>query len=348
MSSRHLRGPRKRSNPNMAPQTLTVLSAIAANWHIENVNECIPEALYPDGQSDTAQWEAGLLQQLRSISSIPTATIEDFRTKLDTAIRLRQDRNRTAKGKVSSMTATDLSAVLAAYQREKKDSKKSVASGKRNQIVTKTPITPAPPDYEEEEEDEEEDSEAPVPAGKYIHLPNVKPKKVNLNPDASVAAKPRGKKRGRQAHHDEQDSLRSPNRAYQEEEGDEDPNTDIRHLEDTGFLSPTTDPPPTRQRQSKRLSRIQQDLIRAPHWQDDIPVLPGEAVSQEENQHDDNDSILEGSIDFNVLQIPEGATNRERLDFHRLRRRIWRDEFMVRVLKVEVRMEEERERERGG
>jgi hypothetical protein len=333
----------------MAPNTLT---AITANWHIKNINECIPKTLYPKGNSDASTWGSEVLKLLYSISAIPSVTIKDFRAKLRIAIDARKERNKTAKGKVGYMTASDLRVVLGMYRKEEKDNSRKKKSMASRRPSTKTPATPASiaiADDDDEEEEEYENSSAPVRFGKYAFLSQRRAIKVNLNPDASVAAKPKGRKRGRWVEEGREDEER-PLTRHQD--------NDARQIDDTGFLSGDEVVPKPKKR--GRPSRINQDRIRMPHWQHDIPAAEptpfedGQPTPTEDAQdpetmgENDNVSISTGSVDLNELRIPTGATTRERLDFFRMRRRIWADEYMIRMLRVELRGEAEEENGDGG
>lgn len=354
----------------MAPNSLT---SIAANWSLKNGNECVPKTLYPEGQSDAAQWGTDVLKLLETISAIPAATIKDFRTKLRIAIKSRQARNKTAKGRVKWMTTPDLKAVLAEYRKEEKEKEAERDQPSSKQRATEVPATPL---QEESASDMGmprshgyENSSAPIPYKPYIHHGRVKAKPVNLNPDASVAAKPRGRKRGRQNDDEDGRAAKRPSLVHEDE--------DARALDDTGFLSEmhTTRP----KRPTKRLSRLQQSRLRIPHWQEDIqpnvpetpqanasednlhvahhqdipsiiqtPIFPGASAhpgdppDPENGDVNDNISISMDSVDLNELKIPAGATTKERLEFYRMRRRIWFDDYMVRMLGVQVREEEQK------
>jgi hypothetical protein len=384
----------------MAPTMKTTLKTIASNFGIATVSACVSKTQHPDGESDAAQWDANLLALLQTISTKESATIKDFRAKLRSAIKSRQERNKTVKGKVKWMTIPDLKAVLKLYEQEEKDAQKQETppppkrSTKRATTVPATPssqILPNPPKNLSQVNSltPYQNSSAPVAFAGYTYLSNVKPQPVNLNPDASSAAKPRGRKRGKPAAEDELAARPSKRPSIRQE--DEDP----RGVDDTGFISAANTA--TRpKRAKKRLSRLEQSRMRIPHWQmgmqEDGPDVPEETQDEtlaneteetpevqeytledliqngfpahfsdppnidlhpsnpnlEAENVNDAVSISMDSVDLNALKIPDRASTKERLEFHRMRRRIWYDDYMVRMLRVQLRGEENTQERNGG
>jgi hypothetical protein len=378
--------------------TMNLISTINTNWSLRSTGDCLTKALFPKGVSNPQQWGLPILQVLAEISALHVDR-SDFRAKLQDAIKARQARNRSTVGKVAYMTITDLRAVLWRYMEEEKhieadeeappptqakgkgratrSKKETVAEEeappakqpkprgrpRKNPIpVPKTPIRPIGEDEDEDdEEEEEEDSDALLAHGKYQYLERVRPVRVNLNPDASVAAKPlrkkpapRGKKRAR---NEDEDELRDPRAAKRPSVIHEDP--DPRIPDDTGFLSPLVATPrkEKKERKSNRLSRLQANRIREPHWQQpvvgavDIPgeveEVPAENVIVKEAPGPAEDAVFVEVL-RNLEDISDSATVEEKLEMEELRlsmeRRVWR----IKVLRIQQRAGVEKDREIAG
>jgi hypothetical protein len=214
----------------------------------------------------------------------------------------------------------------------------------------RNPITPAYPVIDtEEEEEEEDDSEAPI-GGRYYHHGRVKAIKANLNAGASAAAKPkmaakpkpatRGRKRAKDVEEEAPDpqALELPSLVHQD--------PDPRLPDDTGFLSPLApnDGVNAAKKKPKRLSRLEQDQIKVPHWQVGMPLAEPRLVNAEstatpvKNGHAQDSPVLDLSA---LPPIPDTATVTERREMEELRlsmeQRIWR----IKILRM-------REREGGG
>jgi hypothetical protein len=182
-------------------------------------------------------------------------------------------------GKQGWAKAVDLKAVLKEYERDAEDVKVGEArsapkaNGRNGSRVTRTARTQVPKTPvnhgDDDEEDEEEGSSEPLAGGKYQYLNDVRPVKVNLNPTASTAKKPtrsrappRGKRR--KANEDEipdRQAVELPSLVYQDPEP--------RVPDDTGFLSDLegNEAREKGRKRKKRLSRLEQQRIREPHWQ---------------------------------------------------------------------------------
>jgi hypothetical protein len=382
---------------------MNFITTINTNWSLKSTSNCLTTPLFPRGLGDPQEWGLPTLQVLAETSALPNVDRFDFRAKLQEAIKARQARNKSAAGKVGYMTITDLRAVLRQYKAEEKESKveeeaplPTQAKGKgratrskkateaeeeaalakqpkargrprKNQnVAPKTPNRPIEED-EDDEEEEEEDSEAFLAGGKYQYLSRVRPVKVNLNPDASVAAKPPRKKpaprakaapKSKKPTRDEDDNdLVNPRAATRPSIAHED--TDPRVPDDTGFLSPLmSEVGRKKMKKSTRLSRLQEDRIREPHWQQDMAQLESghedEAIDGEEAPIEDaimeeapaEDAVMEDADLEEVLQgledISDIATVSERLDMEELRlsmeQRIWR----IKALRIQNRAEAEK------
>ncbi|KAF1925091.1 uncharacterized protein M421DRAFT_264696 [Didymella exigua CBS 183.55] len=106
------------SNP--VPEDLE--SAIIKNWKLpsSNINTCIPPELWPYNESDPKKWHIDIVYLLHKASTIDLekkgkivgSNNEHFRSSMGHEIQLRQLRNRSAAGKKSWMTATDLKKVI--------------------------------------------------------------------------------------------------------------------------------------------------------------------------------------------------------------------------------------------
>jgi hypothetical protein len=246
---------------------------------------------------------------------------------------------------VGYVKAAELKSVLAQYKKEKDAGRTEKGippvndSTRKSRTDRTNPVTPLRPNgVQEEEEDsqEEEDSDALLAGGKYQYLERVRPVKVNLNPTASVAAKPapRRKKRGRNTAEDEAD----PRAAKRPSIIHEDP--DARMPDDTGFLS-DLDPVPQQKtrknKRTKRLSRLQQHRIREPHWQRDLaPVQAGDVAISKDAAVDAEEMDLHDML-AGLGEIPDNATVTERREMEELRlsieQRIWR----IMVLRIQER-----------
>jgi hypothetical protein len=371
-----------------------LITTINSNWSLRLTTNCLTQSLFPKGLSDPIQWGLPTLNVLAQISALPGGDVYDFRVKLKEAIAARQARNESAAGKVGCMTVADLRAVLKRYQEDEEEAdateeiphpakaktrgraghpakdtgagediappKAPKARGRPRKNLTTVPKTPMRPiaEDEDDEEEEEEDSEALLAGGKYQYLARVRPVKVNLNPDASVAAKParkkpatrakaapRGKKRGRNA---EEDDVPDPRAAKRPSLVHED--LDPRVPDDTGFLSPLVATPPMRKgkKRSTRLSRLQENRIREPHWQHDVPleddeeaaVDSGDAASIEAEgvvmEDADLEEVLQG-----LEEIPDNATVSERLEMEELRLSIEQRIWTIKALRIQQRAETE-------
>jgi hypothetical protein len=385
--------PPKRSTDTATTDLITIINS---NWSLRLTTNCLTKSLFPKGLSDRTQWGLPTLNLLAQISALPGVNISDFRAKLKEAIAARQARDKSAAGNVGYMTVADLRAVLKRYQEEEKEAdateeiphpakakakgragrpekdtgagediappKAPKARGRPRKNLTTVPKTPIRPiEEDEDDEEEEEDSEAPLAGGKYQYLERVRPVKVNLNPDASVAAKPlrrkpaprtkavpRGRKRCQNADGDDVPDPRAAKRPSLVVE-----DSDPRVPDDTGFLSPLVATPEKRKgkKRSTRLSRLQENRIREPHWQHGVPlemdeevaVDSGDAAPTEAEDVVMEDVVMEDADLEEVLQgleeIPDEATVSERLDMEELRlsieQRIWR----IKALRIQQRAE---------
>jgi hypothetical protein len=374
--------------------TTDLITTINSNWSLRITTNCLTKSLFPKGLSDSTQWGLPTLNVLAQISALPSVDVYDFRTKLKGVIAARQTRNKSTAGKVGYVTVVDLRAVLRQYQDEEKEAdatediplpakakgksragrpkkdtgaeegiappKAPKARGRPRKSLPTVPKTPMRPieEDEDDEEEEEEDSEALLAGGKYQYLERVRPVKVNLNPDASVAAKPlrkkpatrakaapRGKMRVRNA---EEDDVPNPRAAKRPSLVVEDP--DPRVPDDTGFLSPLVATPLKRKgkKRSTRLSRLQENRIREPHWQHDVPLEMDEAAAVDSGDAaptEAEDAIMEDAELEEVLQsleeIPDEATVSERLDMEELRLSIEQRMWRIKALRIQQRAETE-------
>ncbi|CAA9966209.1 hypothetical protein PTMSG1_09568 [Pyrenophora teres f. maculata] len=362
---------RTRSSPSIT----SLINTITRNWKIKFVHECLPKALWPNKQSEARQWGTAILQLLSQISAIPSATIPDFRSKVRSAIKARQGRNGSIAGSVRWVKAPDLNMVLSGYTEEATEpadpvlqvketttnTSKPPTRTRRGGPIPKTPKTPAietGDDGDDEEEDEEIPSSQPLAGGKYQYLTHVRPVKVNLNPSASAARKPlasrptlRGRKRTRgNAIEEKENIIITPEivscAVPQPELVHRDP--DPRLPDDTGFLSDldaaSTALATRKKKRAKRLSRLQVQRVRVPHWQRDPVPTPLEAPSSARIVEGVNGGVeTDDCLDLAGLpEIPEGATVAERRQMEELRLRMEMRVWRIRVLRI-------REREgRGG
>lgn len=325
---------------------VSTLQAIAANWSIPNTNACVPKDMYPNEENDAAKWGRDILKLLGQISNLPSATLEDFQRRLTEVIAARINRNKSAKGKTPHMTLPDLKAVLSQYQQLEKAATKTQAKGKARATTPPNlppPVTPANKD--EDEEEEYENSSAPLGFGRYNYLDNVKPVKMDLKPD-SPPAKRVLRKRTRAADNEEDADARAAKRPSLVHE-DESP----RNLDDTGFLSQLTSPRPTRR---PRLSRVQQDRVRQPHWQRSLPAVEvGEAAlldgavdgaAQAAGEEEELGSVVAPSAltMTGLPEIPPNATTTERRRLESMRFVMERRLFTIRALAILERAERER------
>jgi hypothetical protein len=333
---------------------------IATNWRITNTRDCLPKALWPKNQSDPTEWGLSILIHIQLISEIPIS-IREFRSKVRSAIKLRQMRHTSAAGKVGYVKTSDLRSVLEQYMMIYETSSVETTSIETSSIESsgdessidesafpskklgwhKNPITPVNPDDIEEEE-EEDDSDAPV-GGRYYHHGRVKAIKANLNAGASAAAKPkmvvkpkpatRGRKRAKDVEEEAPDpqAVEPPSLVHQD--------PDPRLPDDTGFLSPlapNNGVDAAKNKKSKRLSRLEQEQIREPHWQVGMPTPAAFTELPSPGEHAHVQDALE--MDLNALPaIPDTATITERRKMEELRlsmeQRIWR----IKVLRIRER-----------
>lgn len=97
-------------------------SGIVKNWKLpsSNINTCVPAELWPYNESDPKKWHIDIVHLLYEASTIDLekkglmscSNNEHFRSSISHEIHLRQLRNRSASGKKSWMTATDLKKVI--------------------------------------------------------------------------------------------------------------------------------------------------------------------------------------------------------------------------------------------
>jgi hypothetical protein len=230
---------------------------------------------------------------MSQISSTPAATLPDFRLRLRKAIKVRQERNNSRIGRQPWAKDVDLKAVLQEYEREAEETraeephpapKSKEKSGNRTTRNTRIQVPKTPLNHEDEDEDEEDEgSSEPLAGGKYQYLNGVRPVKVNLNPNASAAKKPMRAKpptRGKRRKADEEEvtdplARECPSLVYQD--------PDPRVPDDTGFLSDLESDgvEGKSKKRKKRLSRLQQQRVREPHWQRDLDNIVVDVPSLE-------------------------------------------------------------------
>jgi hypothetical protein len=149
---------------------------------------------------------------------------------------------------------------------------------------TRVRIPKTPMNHEDaDDEEEEEGSSEPLAGGKYQYLSGVRPVKVNLNPTASAAKKPLRAKpppRGKRQKVKE-DIIPDPQAAELPSLLHQDP--DPRVPDDTGFLSDLEGDGMDEKgrKRKKRLSRLQQQRIREPHWQMELDNIVVDAPGLE-------------------------------------------------------------------
>lgn len=265
------------------------VATIMTNWHLEKATDCIPPPLWP-GQY-FPQWGADIITLLSQISSTRGATLPDFTTKLREAIKLRQQKNKSATGRTSRVKPIDLKAVLKQYEREAETTGAGAAipvsnakerNGGRTTRNTRIQVPKTPVNHDDEDEEEEEEgSSEPLAGGKYQYLNGVRPVKVDLNPDASAVKKPTRPKpppRGKRRKADE-DANPGPQAVELPTLVHQDP--DPRVPDDTGFLSDLegNEVREKGKKRKKRLSRLEQQRIREPHWQLDNDSITLEVLT---------------------------------------------------------------------
>jgi len=265
--------------------------------------------------------------------------------------------------------AQDLQMVLFRYAKDAEEApepadsvvlQKEIAATKppihpRRGPMPKTPKTPAletGDDGDDEEEDEEVPSSEPLAGGKYQYLTHVRPVKVNLNPAASAVRKPlvarpalRGRKRARNAE-EKENSIPDPCTARKPNLVHLDP--DPRLPDDTGFLS-DLDPgtlATRKKKRTKRLSRLQVQRVRIPHWQRDPVPTPLEAPTsariqeeiEAEKEKPDGGEETDASLELASLpEIPESVTVAERRQMEELKLRMEKRVWRIRVLRMRER-----------
>lgn len=257
------------------------MSHITRHWHIQTIAKSLPKPLWPNKQR-SGEWSDDFIHLLSQISRQPAATLPDFKRRLRRVIKARQERNNSTIGKQSWAKEVDLKAVLKEYQREAEETgaeeehpapepkEKPVNRTTRN---TRVQIPKTPMNHEDaDDEEEEEGSSEPLAGGKYQYLNGVRPVKVNLNPTASAAKKPLRAKpplRGNRQKVNE-DGFPDPQAVELPSLVHQDP--DPRVPDDTGFLSDLEGDGLNEKgrKRRKRLSRLQQQRIREPHWQLDL------------------------------------------------------------------------------
>ncbi|KAH6865447.1 hypothetical protein BKA58DRAFT_320232 [Alternaria rosae] len=329
------------------------VATIMTNWHLEKATDCIPPPLWP-GQY-FPQWGADIIMLLSQISSTRGATLPDFTTKLREAVKLRQQKNKSATGRTSRVKPIDLKAVLKQYEREAETTGAGAASpvsnakernGGRTTRNTRIQVPKTPVNHDDEDEEEEEEgSSEPLAGGKYQYLNGVRPVKVDLNPDASAVKKPtrpkpppRGKRRkANEAANPGPQVVELPTLVHQD--------PDPRVPDDTGFLSDLegNEVKEKGKKRKKRLSRLEQQRIREPHWQLDndnitlevlTPTRPLDAPGVEDE--DEAVSLLKS-----LPNLPANATATEKRELEELKlsmeQRIWR----IKVLRIEERVQNE-------
>ncbi|KAL1801203.1 hypothetical protein ACET3X_001545 [Alternaria dauci] len=260
------------------------IGIIMRNWHIQPFEKCLPKTLWPNNQPST-DWNDEFITLLSQISSIPTATLPGFKKRLRKAVQIRQEKNSSAIGRQPWAKDVDLKNVLKEYEREAEKPRAEETqpvSRLKEMLVNRTArqasiqVPKTPMNHEDEDEDEEEEgSSEPLAGGKYQYLNGVKPVKVNLNPEASAAKKPTRPKpatRGKRRKADEE-ALPDPLAAELPSQVHQDP--DPRVPDDTGFLSDLDgdEVDSEGRKRKKRLSRLQQERVREPHWQINLDTI---------------------------------------------------------------------------
>ncbi|RYN44014.1 hypothetical protein AA0112_g342 [Alternaria arborescens] len=262
--------------PRRRKQLYEDVQTIMLNWDITSFDKCLPKTLCPNHNQEWREWSNEFMGLLSSIASTPNTTHPDFKKRLRKTIQIRKEKDSSAIGSKE----VDLKTVLEEYRSEaEKTSADTAHPGPSSQEkpVDRTahrasiqiPKTPINQEDEDEDEEEEEGSSEPLAGGKYQYLNGVKPVKVDLNPEASAAKKPtrpqpatRGKRR--KAH---EESVSDPLAAELPSQIHQDP--DPRAPDDTGFLSDLDGDGMDLggRKRKKRLSRLQQQRVREPHWQ---------------------------------------------------------------------------------
>ena len=320
------------------------VTTIMTNWHLEFAKDCIPRPLWP--QDLFPQWGADIIILLSEISSLPGATLPDFTRRLKEVVKMRQQKNKSAAGRSSRAKAVDLKAVLKQYERDAEEMGAGLASpesdakerkGGRTTRNTRIQVPKTPVNHDDEDEEEEEEgSSEPLAGGKYQYLSGVRPVKVNLNPDASAVKKPTRPKpppRGKRRKANE-DAVAGPEAIELPTLVHQDP--DPRVPDDTGFLSDLegNEAREKSRKRKKRLSRLEQQRIREPHWQLDndnitlevpTPTQPPSisAVEDEEegaaipDAHDDEDLAVENAehpAPDSEMDVPIDATEEAEIE----------------------------------
>lgn len=112
---------------------------IIKNWRLpeSNINTCVPPELWPYNEPDPEKWHIDIVHLLHEASTInlekkgaiPCSNNEHFRSAMSHEIHLRQLRNKSAQGKKSWMTGTDLKKVIKHLHAMAKDEKDARAKG---------------------------------------------------------------------------------------------------------------------------------------------------------------------------------------------------------------------------
>ncbi|OAG13676.1 hypothetical protein CC77DRAFT_1036126 [Alternaria alternata] len=323
------------------------------NWEITSFDKCLPKTLCPNHNQEWREWSNEFMGLLSSIASTPNTTHPDFKKRLRKTIQIRKEKDSSAIGS----NEVDLKTVLEEYKSEAEktsadtahpgpSSQEKPANRTTRQASIQIPKTPM--NQEDDDEDEEEGSSEPLAGGKYQYLNGVKPVKVDLNPEASAAKKPTRPKpatRGKRRKADEE-SVSDPLAAELPSQIQQDP--DPRAPDDTGFLSDLDGDEMDLggRKRKKRLSRLQQQRVREPHWQMEMDNTAVDIPDLDDGLDTPTDVIMNDGEDVeleleNLPEIPENATVAEKREMEELRlkmeQRVWR----IKVLRI-------KERERGG
>jgi hypothetical protein len=132
------------SNP--IPENLE--SGIVRNWQLSssNINTCVPPELWPYNEPDPKKWHIDIVHLLHEASTIDLnkqgkilcSNNDFFRSSMSHEIHLRQLRNRSASGKKSWMTATDLKRVVKHLHFMAEDEEDARAKGLEKSLEKKT------------------------------------------------------------------------------------------------------------------------------------------------------------------------------------------------------------------
>ncbi|KAJ4992470.1 hypothetical protein SVAN01_02179 [Stagonosporopsis vannaccii] len=109
----HLKKQPPNSDQTAVPEPIDLKRSIVANWNLssENINTCIPPEQWPLKEPEAEKWPIDIIPLLHQASESSKGCNELFQRLLKEEIAARQKKNRSTRGKIEGVIATDLKKV---------------------------------------------------------------------------------------------------------------------------------------------------------------------------------------------------------------------------------------------